>query len=233
MKYCVVGITTQTATFRNPEFQDFHKSYNLPPPTTLVGLAGAALGLSPKASQDYFNQSDFKMGVYGQPAGTTTDLWKYDDFKTGSIVKKEILFQNHFVCVYGNANDKTVREIQEAFINPKYALTMGSSDSVAKINKPVKIITETTSYNMEFCLLEGDIINEVKDNTGNGMEFSIYTTSDPITYQLPVRFRYDSDYGFRSVIERKLFSFIGKEMVLNVPKEGISYNGKFIPLFEY
>jgi len=50
MEYFVLEIITNTATFRNPDFQNFHKTLNLPPPPTLIGFAGAALGLSPKAT---------------------------------------------------------------------------------------------------------------------------------------------------------------------------------------
>lgn len=53
MLHCVIEIRSVTASFRNPEFQNFHKSFRLPPPTTLIGLAGAALGLSPKSAQDF------------------------------------------------------------------------------------------------------------------------------------------------------------------------------------
>ncbi|NJN33797.1 MAG: CRISPR-associated protein Cas5 [Saprospiraceae bacterium] len=54
MNCCLIQVQSQTATFRNPEFQNFHKSFALPPPTTIVGLAGAALGFDAKAAQDFF-----------------------------------------------------------------------------------------------------------------------------------------------------------------------------------
>jgi CRISPR-associated protein Cas5t len=234
MKYCLVEIRTQTATFRNPEFQNFHKSFRLPPPTTLVGLAGAALGLSPKASQEFFSQTEFEMGVYGKSQGLTKDLWKYNDFKSGSIIHKEILFENRFICVYGTTEDKLINKLKESFQNPRYALTLGNSDSLANIILPVKILSDTSDKNIiKYCLLEGDILQEVIDNTSNGIQYSIYTTSDPITYELPTKFNYSSEYGKRSVEERKKFSFVGKEMQLNVTKKAVIHDDVFIPLFVY
>ena len=101
MKYCIVEIVTQTATFRNPEFQNFHKTLPIPPPTTLVGIAGAAMGLSPKSAQLFFEESDFVMGSYCKNQGISTDLWKYNDFKERSIILKEILFHNNiYVSVW-------------------------------------------------------------------------------------------------------------------------------------
>jgi len=233
MKFCVVEIKTQTATFRNPEFQNFHKSLLLPPPTTMVGFAGAAMGLSPKASQEFFNQEAFKIGVFGKSQGIAKDLWKYNDFKNGSVILKEILFINEFILVYGTENKEIINTLQTAFYNPTYALTLGNSDSLAKIIK-ISLISETTeSYHLGHCLVEGNIIQDVKDNYDNGLDFSIYTSSEPIAYDLPTKFAYQSEYGIRNVIERKTLSFIGETMKLNHPKPGILYQNKFIPIFNY
>lgn len=232
MKYCVVEIKTQTATFRNPEFQNFHKSFLLPPPTTLIGLAGAALGLSPKAVQDYFDSNTFQIGVYGKSQGLAKDLWKYNTFNgQGSIIMKEILFDNHFVLVYGSDNESIISELKEAFLNPVYALSLGNNDSLAKIIN-VEVHNETvTSKNLESCLVEGDIVAEVFSNVSKSMDFSVYTTSEPITFDLPTQFAYKAEYGVRSVIKRQAISFIGQAMRLNIEKECILYKDIFIPVF--
>ena len=73
MQYSVTHIRTQTATFLNPEFQNYHKSFLLPPPTTIVGLAGAALGLSPKAAQEFFDNKGFEMGIAGKTNGKANE----------------------------------------------------------------------------------------------------------------------------------------------------------------
>ncbi|WP_367391831.1 CRISPR-associated protein Cas5 [Lewinella sp. LCG006] len=234
MKYCIVELYSQTATFRNPEFQNYHKTFALPPPTTLVGLAGAAMGLSPNAAQDFFSSSSFQMGIYGQHQGKTTDLWKYDAFKNRSIVLREILIGNHFVLVYGSEEEEKVELLATGFAAPVYALTMGSSDSLAKVIHcevgQAPIVKSTT---VAYCLLAGDIIKEVMQNASAHPEFSIYATTDPIALDVPTHFQYESDYGARSVSQRQLLSFIGREMELNVKKEGIQYQDKFIPLFDY
>ena len=233
-KFCIIEAITQSSTFRNAEFQNFHKSYKLPPPTTLIGFAGAALGLSPKASQEFFDNDKFKMGIYGYSEGIAEDLWKYNNFTPQkSIIKREILFLNHFLIVYGSTNKNKISKLKESFDNPKYALSLGSNDSLAFIKKVESKIQTSENNMVEYCLVEGDIIKEVMDNSNNGFEFSIYSTSDPITYDLPLKFEYESDYGMRKVVKRKTFSFVGKRMKLNIVKKGVNYKNIFIPIFDY
>jgi CRISPR-associated protein Cas5t len=233
MKYCIVEITAQTASYRNPEFQNFHKSLLLPPPTTLIGLAGAALGLSPRAVQAYFDADKFSLGVYGTSQGIARDLWKYNTFDgQGSVIIKEILFDNYCILVYGCENEIKIQELQNAFLHPHYALTLGNNDSLAKVTEVQIIQEQSTSDRVEHCLVAGNIINEVLENAANGLDFSIYTSSDPITYDMPVRFVYESDYGFRKVVARKALSVIGEAMQLNILKQGVYYKNKFVPIFE-
>lgn len=237
MNYCVVELRAMTATFRNPEFQNFHKTLHLPPPTTLVGLAGAALGKSPKAAQEYFEQNSWHLGIWGTSEGYAKDLWKYRTLETdekkspSSIVLREIMFDNHWLVVFGCEDKARVEELQTAFGQPVFALTMGSSDSVAKVVS-VNIITETIEdRKISNCLVPGNVMADVEENIKNGSDFSIYATSEPIAYDLPVRFHYESDYGVRRVVRRKTLSFIGEAMTLNFSVRGVQHGQHFIPVF--
>lgn len=234
MNYFVVEIITQTSSFRNPDFQNFHKTLLLPPPTTVVGLAGAAMGLSPKKSQEFFEENKIHIGVYGKSQGKAMDLWKYRDFKGNrSVIKKEILFKNTFYIAFISDNEETILRLRESFLNPVYALTLGNNDSLAFVKNitPVyQLDIFEKSYVLEYCIISGNIVDEVIKNIQNGLEISIYDTYDPISYDLPIKFEYESDYGMRSVIKRKTFSFVSKPMKLNIEKEGILYKNKFIPI---
>jgi len=232
MNYCIIELKSQTASFRHPDFQNFHKTLFLPPPTTIIGLAGAALGLSPKGAQEYFDESNFQIGVHAKSLGKARDLWKYNDFKNGSIIIKEILYVNRFIIVFGNSDLEKIEDLKSAFLDPKYALSLGNSDSMVKLID-IRIESESILTDLvEDCLLEGDIIAEVFDNADTNSEFSIYTTSDPIAIDLPTRFEYKSDYGMRNVVSRKTLSFITNQMKLNVEKTGVMYKDTFIPVFQ-
>lgn len=233
MKYCIVELKTLTATFRNPEFQNYHKTLPLPPPTTLVGVAGAAMGKSPEEAQRFFENSAFQMGSYCKNAGMTTDLWKYNDFSERSIIMKEVLFQNKVILIYGSEDLSKVDLLMKSFENPVYGLTLGNSDSLAKVVAIIEELNTIESDNVSYCLIEGNIVEEVLTNASNGLDFSIYSTSDPVVVDLPTRFTYTDSYGMRSVCQRKQFSLITKEMKLNIRKKGILYNEIFVPLFHF
>jgi CRISPR-associated protein Cas5t len=199
----------------------------------MVGIAGAAMGKSPEDSQRFFEETFFEMGTYCRNAGIATDLWKYNDFSERSIILKEVLFQNYVILVYGSDDSSKIDTLIASFENPVYGLTLGNSDSLAKV---VAIKEETNlsdNATIAHCLVEGDIIDEVLSNASNGLDFSIYSTSDPVAMDLPTRFSYVDGYGMRSVCQRKQFSLITSEMKLNVKKKGILYKDIFIPLFKY
>jgi len=232
MKYCVVEIVTQTASFRNPEFQNFHKSFFLPPPTTLMGFAGAALGLTAELAQAFFNEDGCKMGVYGTSKAQTTDLWKYNDFENGSVIPKEYLYHNKFFIVYSFENEDKMELLSKSFLQPKYALTMGNSDSLAKIVKVTQGSNTESCIDFKNCLIEGDVVNNTLLLAGNGLEFSIYSTNEPITYNLPVKFMYDKKSLVRKVIARKEYSFITEKIRVNYHIESVVLEDDVVvPLF--
>lgn len=242
MKNFALEIISQTASFRNPDFQNFHKSLDLPPPTTIVGLSGAALGFSPLEAQEFFESNDLQIGIYGVFGGKCSDTWKYNkeirDMRTynpakdGSIIQKEYLIQTRFVIAFFSENPDPVEKLANAFRNPKYALTMGNSDSLAFVKNIELDLPLRSSYTVENCMLQGDVINSVINLASENLEFSIYNTADPLTYDLPVKFQYASDYGKRTVSQIGTFSIVGRKMKLNYEIEGLTYKDLFIPMLK-
>lgn len=234
MQCLIIELACQSCSFRNPEFQNFHKTYELPPPTTLIGLAGAALGLSPKESQDFF-ESEFEFGISGYTRGKTNDLWKYQKLKgkafISDILTREILFNGFFVLAFVSENQYKIEKLHQAFKKPVFALTLGNSDSLVKVIQ-VSVITDFIECNeLKNCLVEGNVMNEVLDQP-NGLEFSLKDGVDPLSYEIPVAFEYDSDYGVRKVVRRKEFSFIGSGVhIKGLSKRGVIYKEIQIPLF--
>ena len=239
---CCIKIYSQTASFRNPEFQNFHKSLDLPPPTTIIGLVGAALGLSPKMAQAYVDEHSLKVGIAGSYKGRTMDTWKYnkrtsnmhlyDPLLDGSVIKRELLLHNQFFLIFSSDIEQNINELVDAFENPFFALTLGNSDSLAKVVGIESNLAITKSKKLEHCLVAGDIVEEVFRNTWQSFEFSIYQTSEPITYDLPTRFHYKKDYGKREIAHTATFSFVGRAMELNFELEGVFVQNRFIPVFD-
>jgi CRISPR-associated protein Cas5t len=242
MQCFCVEIATQTTSFRNPEFQNFHKTLDMPPPSTIIGFAGAAMGLSPKMAQAFFDDTPFVTGVSAVHSGRTTDTWKYrnqtkdmhlyDPLKDGSVIKRELLIRSKYSLVFGSENTEQLESLFKAIAYPKFALTLGSSDSVVWVKRMQKEVPLTRSNLVKDCLVSGDIVGEVIRRASDEPEFSIYQTSEPITYDLPVRFNYKSDYGRREVEKTKTLSIITQEMQLNFEVEGVLYDDHFIPVFD-
>lgn len=240
MRNFVVEILSQTVSFRIPDFQNFHKSFNLPPPTTIVGLSGAALGLSPMKAQEFFEVNSINIGVFGLHKGKCSDTWKYNKRtkemwlykpeKDGSIIQKEFLIYNRYLIAFSSISTEAIARLLDAYIDPVYALTLGNSDSLAFVKSIKEDLTYLKNNEIENCIVEGDVIDNVINQASINFEFSIYQTSEPIAYDLPVKFTYSHDYGRRTVNKTSTFSIVSKKMKLNFDIEGLEYDGIFIPL---
>lgn len=234
-------IVTQTTSFRNPEFQNFHKTLDMPPPSTIMGFAGAAMGLSAKMAQDFFDATPFVAGISAFHSGKTTDTWKYrnqtkdmhlyDPLMDGSVIKRELLIQSNYFIVFGSENQEKLEFLRAAIEYPKFALTLGSSDSVAWVKYIEGGLSVSRSNVVKGCMVPGDVVGEVIRRATDKPEFSIYQSSEPITYDLPIRFNYKSDYGKREVEQTKTLSIVTQEMQLNFEVDGVLYGDRFIPVF--
>lgn len=235
MNYCLIQVHTQTATFRNPEFQNFHKSFALPPPTTIVGLAGAALGLEAKDAQAFFEGKGFQIGVKGKSEGKANDLWKYRTLnpdKPTSVLTREILYKNTFWIAFAHENTDFIEQLSNAFETPQYAPVLGSSDSLAKLKVlPTDAFSVSESVDLSHCLVARNAVEDALNAALSNQPFSFYLEHhDSMFYDLPIRFQYESS-GVRRVVERKPFTFIGSRMTLPKSITGLQFEKHFIPLF--
>ena len=241
MIYLAVEIACQSCSFRIPDFQNYQKTYELPPPTTIFGMAGAALGFSPKSTQEFFDEG-FEFGVCGSSMGKTNDLWKfrnrvipqkknnYQHFQA-SILRRELLFNSRFIIVFGHADRTKITYLYEAFNNPEYALSLGKSDELAKI-VDLDIVNETINCDyLKDCIVDGDLLQESLENPDEA-DFSLKAGDNPIQYEVPVAFKYDADYGVRRVAKRKQLSFLGAATYIKgIKRKGILFKGHQIPTF--
>lgn len=244
MIYLIIPLHSRTASFRDPEFQNFHRTLRLPPPATCIGLAGAALGLTAWDAQAFFAENEWAIGIAGTSQGQANDLWKFKkNVRDRSILIREHLYDNNFVLVFGHESTEKIDKLEAAFARPHYALSCGNSDSICTIKVPDMYRTKQTVKATELmnCYTAGDIIAEVLSavDPETTTSFSIRTTSLPVAQDLPVRFIYDKK-GIRMLHQRRLISYVEYPTVLPNPILGINYpahadsdsgSGLFIPLF--
>ena len=243
MKYLIIPLRSRTASFRDPEFQNFHRTLPLPPPATCIGLAGAALGLPPAKAQEHFVEGEWRIGIGGTSQGVATDLWKFNDFKTGSILIREILYGNRFFIVFGHDDATHLTQLADAFKRPHFALSCGPSDSLCTVRVNEMMITDTIAESEQIvnCYVDGDIIADTLSAAvkGGSAAFSIRTTSTPVAQDLPVRFDYQKN-GIRMLRQRRLISYVQYPARLPDPVAGLTIpfdnlvadeRSIFIPIF--
>lgn len=224
MSFLIVPIHARTASFRDPEFQNFHRTLRLPPPATCIGLAGAALGLMPAEAQAYFAAGEWELGVGGTSGGMANDLWKYDDFKTGSILMREILYDVRLVLAFGHADAGRLAALADAFRRPRFALSLGPSDSICHVDaRGLRVVGEAgQGERLEHCYAAGDVVADTlrRGAADRSTSFSIRTTSLPLAQDLPARFDYGKG-GVRMLRERRLLSYVEYPVHLTDPVRGV------------
>lgn len=235
-------------SFRHPNYQNFHKTLLLPPPTTLYGLAGAAMGLSHDKAQDYFIDNKVVMGVYGKHNGKVSDLWKFikdvkkykENTQEGGrdILQKEYHVQSEFILIFGVHDENNFKQLHKGFKQPTYALTLGNSDSLIKITN-IESFTEDDksrlgeSNSLENCMYYGNITHDIIDKSDKNSSFSFYSGT---TEALPTKFKF-SEYKKTGHLKREVadveeFTFITDKVKLNFSVKGIFAWDIFIPTFQ-
>ena len=95
--YCLyvkgVGVT---ASFRVPETHTFHQTLPLPSRTMMIGLMGAALGLSIADAHSFVRENGISVSVYGKSRGMMKDLWNYRKVTTKSFSESEMKSRPHY-----------------------------------------------------------------------------------------------------------------------------------------
>jgi len=127
-------------SFRVGYSLQYQRTYLFPPKPTLIGLLGAALGLEDTQLAPFYK--DVKVGVIlRRHQGFTKDLWGITKLKTAgkaehAVVVREMLHRPKY-WIYYSPSDASglvkLPDIEDAFINPAYPLTLGRSDELIMI----------------------------------------------------------------------------------------------------
>ncbi len=238
-KALVLEAVSETASFRIPEFHNYHKSLPLPPITTIVGLVGAALGLDNANAQNYFSGRNVSIGVNGVSKGHFTDVWKALSSKKDNrdtVIQKEYNYGNRYYFVFVS-NSETINELHSAFNSPVYPTVMGSSDSLLKISN-INLIDEPnlleTNY-LENCVLQGNYQDSIQINLDNmqvGKQYRYTPFTAPQVYNLPTGFDFQIN-GVRKIRAKKEMTFIGMQVKTGNPFQVLRFNEIDIPIFAH
>ncbi len=142
-------------SYRDPKTHKIHRTFPFPPRTTLIGLAGAALGLSEDVL--WRECSDLQVavvdiakenGLHG--TGRAEDLIRYKKYKDNtietSIYIRELIYKPEYMVYYASDEEKMLGKLYEAFLNPKYALSLGRDDELMALLSIEKVSLSSLEY---------------------------------------------------------------------------------------
>jgi CRISPR-associated protein Cas5t len=240
-----IVLSAETASFRDPGGQLYHATLPLPPVSTIIGIAGAALGLPFQEAWGFFQIYDINVGVKdisrswrGTPPGKGLDLWKYRKIVTNEIrsdiLKREFLFRPVFRLYYSCEVIAPLEKLRQAFLSPAWALTLGTSDDIASLREVsgIEIVEEVTggSVELNYSLIPGDQSDNYSFDWTTICNIPIRAPLQlPMVKQLPVDFKFGSD-GDRKGSEYRPFTFLSGFQHLKNPCPAYIFGQEFVPL---
>lgn len=239
VKGIIISLHAMTASFRDPNTHLYQETIPIPPPTTIVGITGAALGLPFEEAMEYFKTNKIAVGCSAKSNGFGRDLWGYSKIKNKDV-GKDILVREFLsdldVEIFISCRDKDViDEIYGGFKDPKFALSLGNSDELVWIKgiEICKDVSASASKNIKNSWIHGNYIDKFELDWDKVKKLPIKSTiKPPIVKNLPIDFEFTKN-GERIANKFGKFTFLGDVHIL---REAISiylFNDKSIPLYEF
>ena len=238
--------TGVTASFRVPETHTFHQTLPLPSKTMMIGLMGAALGLSLEDAHTFAEENRILVSVSGTHRGIMKDLWNYRKVTTKefsaeelkkrphySVLTREYLIYPSFTFVYAAETKEKLEKVRRAFESPVYALTAGNSDDLLKVQKisSIEEIRSEVLAEFENTVLPGDVSSLCTyDVKALLMDKPItFSLRMPEVFSLPTGFSFKG--GIRTGIKPRPFTFVSNPVSLKEPLHGYVIGGKNYVLY--
>ncbi|MGB9661607.1 MAG: CRISPR-associated protein Cas5 [Moorellaceae bacterium] len=188
-----VTVKAPVASFRRPLDHNFQRTLPIPPPTTLVGIAGAALGLSDWelwAQNSPLRRMKVAVWMDAEP-GRTRDMWTLLKIKGNKMERspymRELLFSVRYTLLYGG-DEAFLYRLERAFCDPAYPLSLGREDELLLVEEiTVDTATEGEPY-FRGTVLPGDVRQmRIRPVLQPGIRFE-----PPVVETLPLSFIVDT-----------------------------------------
>jgi len=227
MKFLRIKCSGCLNSFRQPDFHTYHKTLPLPPKTTVAGMIGSALGISPDSVNDEWLQNNrFQMGIVGKSNGKANDLWqirKYESkqiaaYKKGSqltpyktaVIVRELLYDSEFTLYLHFGNDADFELIFNSLYNPAWALSLGREDELILIQEIKQIdLEEKADVSFSNTVIPADFTKSSYSIDADLRNISIDLMAEaPKVIKLPITFSYNENTLAREAAGFQVFSFI-------------------------
>ncbi len=230
MEVLSLKVKALSTSFRRPMDHNYHRTFPLPPPTTIYGLIGAAIGISDR--EMWKKESvlkDINISVLStNKAGFAKDMWSIKKIKSNKISEtspyfRELLFYPEFTLIFGG-NEEILSILENAFSDPVYALTLGREDELIRIDDMERVYLEKGEPLFSGTILPIDLRkSRYKPILEEGM-----VIDPPVMDSIPLDFTVDKK-GVRTPGEKRVYSFIPYGLSIQVEEdigEAHSINGR-------
>ncbi len=215
----VVRVRAPIASFRRPLDHNYQRTLPMPPPTTLIGIAGAAMGISDRqlwATDGPLRHLKVSVWMDDEP-GRAHDMWTVLKIKHNKIAERspyfrELLFFARYTLLYGG-DEELLRRLEQAFHDPVYPLSLGREDELMLVEDIKVEEAQEGDPCFKGTVLPVDIREtpNIKPVLKHGAHLE-----PPIVEKLPLRFRVD-ERGIRHPEDIMPFSFLMLETEFIVP----------------
>lgn len=212
-----VDVSAPIASFRRPLDHNYQRSLFLPPPTTLMGLAGSALGLSDvELWSDDSPLKQLKVSVATRAEhGRAIDMWSILKIKNNKITERspyfrELLIHVSYRIVFGGS-DTLLHQLKDAFLDPFYPLSLGREDELLHVHQLGFASLSGSSPVFRGTILPGDF----RDMDFRWVAQGGIRSSLPMIEMLPIAFKLDQK-RVRHPDQIRPFTFIPYALALEV-----------------
>jgi len=193
----IIDFSAPMACFRIPLHHNFHRSFLLPPPTTVIGMLGAAMGLDEAGLDAWLRAARPRLGIGGKHNGGGNELMTIRKVGSGGKIKpgefSTILLRElrvDLVCrmVAQCATLEQDRSLCEAVNAPHYPLSAGPADFLAQMRaQEVEDLSLQPTDRLHHCLAPGSLWGKAKVEAEALKNISLLeTVAGPNSWNLPL-----------------------------------------------
>jgi CRISPR-associated protein Cas5t len=216
-----------TNGFRTPLSHSVHDTLPLPTPTNLIGLVGSAMGIGRSKIEDFYYK--FKVAVVGTHTAMYQDLTHITKYKYGGEIKeplsllyRENLYDNHFIIWVIPSTKELLEEAFQAFLSPKFALSLGREDEIIRIDRVDKVSLDIAENPVVSDTVVPFKLDPKEDEILNSGDILVPLVSLP----LPRAFKIGTDLS-RTPVDFRNYTFIERYRI-RTRKEGGLTDGEYI-----
>lgn len=215
-----VTVRAPVASFRCPLDHNYQRTLPMPPPTTILGIAGAALGLSDRelwAPHSPLRNIKVSVWIETEP-GHARDMWTVLKIKSGKIAERspyfrELLFFTRYTLLYGGERS-LLEQVERAFRDPGYPLSLGREDELLVVEAIMLGEAQSSEPRFRGTAVPGDIrqMPGLRPILAPGA-----VLEPPVVEVLPLAFSIDAK-GIRHPETFQSISFLPLGVELEVPR---------------